>query len=163
MRTRVSVTNGKSTFSQVLPRGTKVHFGEAGSPLYAGKAPAAKGLYRSTKDYAYKGVRVSSSKAQNKLAYRTLNRLERASARDTRVDQAQLARVDGQLRKVAPGRSGVRPDIQTNVGGQRIHYEFDRPTSRGVEGSRAGGHVDNKLTNDPNSIMVTVPSGPPLR
>src|SRR6266536_657700 len=143
---RIVITTEDSRFSQLLPRGTKWSGGTgttAGPSL--GAAPRALSPLRSTSSSAYRGMRVSLSEAQNKLAHGTLTRLEEAGARDIRVDQAQL---DTALNKVGTNR----PDIQGSLDNQRVHFEYDRPP-----GDRVQGHVDTITNNDPSSIVITVP------
>ncbi|HEX5496232.1 MAG TPA: hypothetical protein VFX70_16830 [Mycobacteriales bacterium] len=154
IRTKVSIRAGGNRFSQILPKGTKVHMGPGGKASVIGKARAPLDVDRSAQASAYNGVRVSSDAAQNKLAARTLSRLERAGADDPRVDQAQ---VDNSLNKV--GRN--RPDVQATLNDQRVHFEYDRPTPDGGNGARVPGHVTNIIRNDPNSVLITVPSGAP--
>jgi hypothetical protein len=96
-------------------------------------------------------MRVSKSQGQNKLAFKTLKRLEKANAEDIRVDQAQVDSTG--LTKVGTNR----PDIQGSLDEQRVHVEFDRPGAGGQPGSRVDGHVDGILGNDPNSVAIAVP------
>jgi hypothetical protein len=86
------------------------------------------------------------------LAYNTVNRLDRAGARDIRVDQMQ---VDTAGMRVG----GNRPDVQGTVGNQRMHFEYDRPGPGGTPGARVPGHVTDNLAHDPNSVVITVPAG----
>lgn len=143
---RIVITTENTRFSQILPRGTRVHGGTADSAGSAlGKAPEFRNPLRSTQPYAYNGMRVSSSPTQNKLAHATLDRLERAGADNIRVDQAQL---DTTLNKVGTNR----PDIQASLDNQRVHFEYDGPP-----GDRVQKHVDDILRNDPSSVVITVP------
>jgi hypothetical protein len=156
IRTKVSISAGDEEFSQILPKGTQVRISN-GSLSSGPDAPLARAVDRSTAPYAYDGVRVSRSVEQNQLAARTVERLQAANADDIRVDQAQVNSVGEKV-------GGNRPDVQGSVGGQgvqRVHFEYDRPGLDGSMGSRAIPHAQTILGDDPNSIVVLVPSGPP--
>jgi hypothetical protein len=88
--------------------------------------PRALNPLRSTSPSAYRGMRVSLSQAQNKLAHTTFDRLRQTGVRDLRVDQAQL---DAGLNKVGTNR----PDIQGSLDNQRVHFEYDRPPGDRVQ------------------------------
>ncbi len=154
IRTKVSIQADGEEFSQILPKGTEVHMGPGGSSSSLGSAPAARAVDRSAAPYAYDGVRVSRSAEQNQLAARTVERLEGSGAEDIRVDQAQ---VDAAGQKVGTNR----PDVQGTVGGERVHFEYDRPQLDGSAGPRAAPHAQTIINNDPNSVVILVPSGPP--
>ncbi|MGH3937824.1 MAG: putative T7SS-secreted protein [Pseudonocardiaceae bacterium] len=148
---RVIVRSDGNRFTQMLPRGSQVHGGAGGTARNLGDAPPRLDPFRSQHPTAHEGVKVSSSPGQNQLAHRTVERMEASGARDIRVDQAQVSGAD----KVGTNR----PDVQGSVGDQRVNVEYDRPLPDGSPGARVEGHVDNILTNDPNSIVITVPKG----
>jgi hypothetical protein len=157
IRTKVSISAGDDEFAQIFPKGTEVRVGDGGPANVTGPANKALRLDRSTQPYAYDGVRVSKSIEQNEIAAKTVSKLDAIKADDIRVDQAQ---VNSTMQKVGTNR----PDVQGTVGGrgvQRVHFEYDRPQLDGSMGDRAVQHADDILGNDPNSVVVLVPSGPP--
>ena len=137
---------------QFLPRGTQVHVGPGGASTAIRRAPAALSPFRrTTQAAAYRGVSVSRSTTQNRLAYNTVTRLQKANATDIRVDQMQ---VDTAGMRVGNNR----PDVSGTVGDQRLHFEYDRPGPGGTPGARVPGLVTDNLNHDPNSVVITVPS-----
>lgn len=138
--------SGGERFTQVLPRGSRFYTGAGGPSTAIRRAPAAANPYRrGHQATAYRGVSVSRSPGQNRLAYNTVQRLERSGASDIRVDQMQ---VDTAGMRVGNNR----PDVSGTVGDQRLHFEYDRPPF-----DRVDRHITDNLTHDPNSVVITVP------
>jgi hypothetical protein len=147
----VTVDNGGTdVLSTHLDDGADIHWGDGSGPAGSSRTPSADlNPYRSTRPYASHGVRVSRDSGQNAMAEQMVRDMD-AAHMNPRVDQGQAA---------GGGGYGNRPDVSGTLNGsQNVHAEYDRVGPGGAPGSRVAGHVDRILTNDPGSILFTVPS-----
>jgi hypothetical protein len=147
----VTVDNGGTdVLATHVDDGADIHWGDGSGPAASTRTPSAgQNPYRSAQPYASHGVRVSRDSGQNAMAEQMVRDMDSAHM-NPRVDQGQTAGGTGY---------GNRPDVSGTLNGsQNVHAEYDRVGPGGAQGSRVNGHVDRILTNDPGSILFTVPS-----
>ena len=148
---QISHPAGPNVLDTSVPDGTDVHWGDGSTPPSAPRNPSDDlSPYRSTQPYASpNGVRVSRDIDQNTLAETMVNDMD-AAGMNPRVDQGMIT--DG-------GMNPNRTDIAGNLNGEQpVHVEYDRVQPNGGAGSRVDGHIDTVLTNDPGSILFTIPT-----